>query len=499
MAELETDYDRFPYLSQSYVETHVDRLFTMGTLFATDPVPIEGARVLEIACADGANLVPMAERLPDATFVGVDLSARQIAIGRERVEPLGLTNLELRQGSFADLDEAPFDYVIAHGLYSWIDPALRPVLMERIRRHLAPTGIAYVSYNTEPGFSSRKLVRDFLLMHVDEGPAEQRIAQVRQMLRWLMSSSSEDTNEGRVIRGTCQRMMAAPASYLLHGLLAPHNHPLYLRDFVAEAARSGLAYLADADFGSMLGENLHANAQKGLESAPSGFLEQEQVQDFLSGRAFRRSLLVHQGAAINRSIPWERATSLWVSGRPRLLAGGIEDGSEARFDAEGVVFTTDDPVLKHALALLREQWPCNLAFADWVGMTAMRSRCQGIVTRSTLGRNLLHLYGRGVIQLHSRDLGAADQLAERPLVTPWVRRRATLGLPVTDLRHQIRDLPRIPALLAPFLDGESDRKRLHRLVEDAHRHRKVKLDTSVPMAVERALEGLRERSILVAD
>lgn len=494
-----TPYDAFPYMSQAYVETHVDRLFTVGHLFAVDPVPVERARVLEIGCADGANLVPMAEGLPDASFVGIDLSTVQVEEGRRRIEPLGLTNLELIAGSFVDLDEKHglFDYVIVHGVLSWIPPELRATLLERIRQRLSPRGIAYLSYNTNPGFQRRAGLRDFLRLHLDgvEGDAA-RVEQARQMLKWLFEASSPETDEGRLRRRNCELMMAAPAPYLIHGLLAEHNHPLYLNEFLAEAGTAGLRYLGDSNFGSMLPERLYKEARLGMESAPGGLEEHEQIHDFLVDRAFRRSLVMHADVKPVRSIPWERAESLWISGRPRRIFGRIEDSEEARFDTNGVIFSTDDPVLKWGLQVLADAWPGNLRFVDWVSMTAMRSKCGGVVTRSTLGRNLLGLYGREIVQLGPRDLGATDRVTERPCTTRWARRRVELGLPATDLRHEMRSLPRIPRLLVPLLDGAHDHAALLRAVRDAHRLGRLKLDSPPEMALRTALDGLLQRSML---
>src|SRR5262245_10234755 len=120
-------YDEMPYDSYPYIQTHPSRLAVIATLFGMNPPAVEKCRVLELGCASGGNLIPMAEMLPASEFVGVDLSGRQIADGQRIVDALGLSNITLRHASILDVDESygPFDYVICHGVFSWVPDQVR--------------------------------------------------------------------------------------------------------------------------------------------------------------------------------------------------------------------------------------------------------------------------------------------------------------------------------------------------------------------------------------
>src|SRR6202022_3987057 len=115
-----TSYDEIPYPAAAYQQSHVARLETLAKLFGMAPSDIRHIRVLELGCADGSNLIPVACALSESAFLGVDLSARQIKAGQEIIAALGLTNIELRQCDIRHVDQsfAAFDYVIAHGIYS---------------------------------------------------------------------------------------------------------------------------------------------------------------------------------------------------------------------------------------------------------------------------------------------------------------------------------------------------------------------------------------------
>ena len=115
------DYDTLPYRSMPFPETQPAHLGALATLFGRTPPPIATARVLELGCASGGNIVPLAMRFPDATFEGVDLAARHIADGMAQITALGLTNITLHQADIAafDFTGRTYDYILCHGVFSW--------------------------------------------------------------------------------------------------------------------------------------------------------------------------------------------------------------------------------------------------------------------------------------------------------------------------------------------------------------------------------------------
>src|SRR5262249_49173778 len=140
-------YDRIPYDSTPRYATHPDCLATLATLMGMKPAPVERCRVLEIGCSTGGNLLSMAEALPEGRFVGIDLSAVQIETGQRVASALGLGNVRLEVRSLLDVDESfgQFDYIITHGVYSWVPQQVRDHLLKVCKTNLAPHGVAYVS------------------------------------------------------------------------------------------------------------------------------------------------------------------------------------------------------------------------------------------------------------------------------------------------------------------------------------------------------------------
>ena len=148
-------YDEVPYQSYPYAESQPENLRTIGLLFGMNAPEIKTARILELGCAEGGNLIPHAVRYPKATFVGVDLSKVQIDAGNVYIKSLGLKNIELKNCSILDIDEkyGKFDYIICHGVISVVSDFVGETILEIASKNLSDNGIAYISYNTLPGWN----------------------------------------------------------------------------------------------------------------------------------------------------------------------------------------------------------------------------------------------------------------------------------------------------------------------------------------------------------
>ena len=193
MTAPDSAYDEIPYESHPFAQSHPNRLFTIGTLFGMKPTPVQKCRVLELGCAAGGNLIPMADYLPESQFVGIDNSARQIQDGLAVVKTLGLENVVLKHASILDVDAAygKFDYIVCHGVYSWVTEDVRRKILEICGTQLTPNGIAYVSYNTYPGWHMRGMIRDMMRYHAARFQApKDRIQQARALLKFLTQSVS---------------------------------------------------------------------------------------------------------------------------------------------------------------------------------------------------------------------------------------------------------------------------------------------------------------------
>ncbi|RYX97218.1 MAG: methyltransferase domain-containing protein [Comamonadaceae bacterium] len=310
----EQAYDDAPYESNAFGQSHPARIAAIAHLLGLDPPPVETARVLELGCASGGNLIPLALHFARAHFTGVDISGRQIASGAQRAARLGLKNIELRHAGIESLTAADgkFDYIICHGVYSWVPEPVRDALLRVCGENLADGGIAFVSYNTLPGWHFVQPVRDLMLYWTQDivDPAEKsRVA--REVLGSVKDIAAEPA--GNIYRKEADTLRPAGASYVLHDHLELHNAPCYLKDFVAHAERHALAYLGDAAF-TLPGLLESTPLLTGLAEkyAAGDIVRAEQLLDFLRNRRFRETLLVRKAMQplIRRSSALERLDGL---------------------------------------------------------------------------------------------------------------------------------------------------------------------------------------------
>ncbi|HEY1380530.1 MAG TPA: class I SAM-dependent methyltransferase [Gemmataceae bacterium] len=459
-----TTYDELPYDDHVFAFTHPATLATVAALHGLDPPAVGRCRVLELGCAAGANLLPMAVALPDGEFVGLDLSPRQVARGRETAGRLGLTNLGLyARDILAPTDDlGTFDYVICHGVYSWVPPAVQDRILDVIGRQLAADGLAYVSYNVYPGWHTRAIVRDLLTFHTAGGadPAT-RTGQARAYLNFLATAlPAGRTPYTAILRGEAETLRDEPDSYLFHEFLEADNRPVYFHQFAAAAAGHRLQYVAEAAPQPLPG-HLPPEAVPTLAALAGDRVRLEQHLDFLRGRAFRRSLLCHAAARPDWDGVAGRLPAFAVSSDARPEGDGAgADGREAFLTPTKLRFTTNDPALRAALRHLWEARPAAVPFADLVAAARGDGPADDDLPRR-LADEVLQLYVGAVVELHRDPPAVAAVTGPRPTASPLTRLQAARGdARLHDLRHRSADPDPFARYLLPLLDGTRDRGRL---------------------------------------
>jgi len=467
--DLATTYDELPYLSKAIPQTHPNRLAMLARLFGLQPPELASCRVLELGCASGGNIVPMALGLPNATFVGIDLSSRQIEQGRELVSALGLANVELRQYDIADIDPSwgKFDYIISHGVYSWVPAPVREKLLAVCNDNLADNGVAYVSYNTLPGWRMRGMIRDMMIYHSRgiEG-ASGKVAQARALLEFLAGSAAANTPYGMMLREEAQLSRGYSDVYLFHEYLEEHNQAFYFHEFVDEAARHGLGFLAEADLGSMLLSSFPPEVAQRLQRIAPDIIRMEQHMDFLRNRMFRQTLLVHQRSPIQRTVNGLQLSGMLLSsnvrpesGRP-VLAHGVSEPFVIPAAPKQMV---SDALTKAALVVMGKEWPRCFAFEELYQLSLARLREEiGDAPvehddMESFAKRMLQAYTARAVDLRVAAPRLALSISERPVASPLARYQLASGARVvTNLRHELTDLPELPRRVLMLLDGTRD-------------------------------------------
>jgi SAM-dependent methyltransferase len=411
----------------------------VASLFGLSPAPPDGCRLLELGCGDGGNLVPMAYGLRGSAFCGVDLSRRAIERAAATAGALGLANVELHH---ADVGDPPalgaFDFVVAHGVYSWVAPAARDALLAACRAHLAPGGVAYVSYDVLPGGHLREITRQMLRWHLrDVREPDERIAQARALLEAVRAAGADGDDLQQRLAWQAEWALAQADAALYHDELAEHHEAVLFTDFVAHAARHGLRFLAEADVFEMDAGPLPD------ELRGAAVLEREQYLDFFKGRMFRQTLLCH--AEAEPSEPGPEVVRGMLATTPAKPAGDPAAAGRVEFRGpHGASLTTDHEAVKRALVRLGDAWPAELPVAE-LGDGAVVD-----TLRRAYAANLVHLH------VWAPDLATTP--SERPVASALARLQAAESTRVTTLRHTSIEVPdELGRRLLCLLDGTRDR------------------------------------------
>lgn len=479
-------YDAVPYNSYPYAASHPDQLATVAVLLGLIP-PQSPYRVLELGCASGGNLIPMAATRPDCYFVGVDYSARQIATGQSTVEHLELANIELRAQSILDIDNTigRFDYIICHGVYSWVPSEVQAKILDLCRCLLTKQGIAYISYNTQPGWRQRGALRDMMQYHVGRrpgsSPAEQ-IGQARGLLDFLVNATGHtDSSYARMLREQQELLARHSDSYIYHEHLEQHNEPLWFLDFCHRLDQHALRYLGEADFSSMLaGMSLSPELQQQLDQLATNLTEKEQYIDFVRNRSFRQTLVCHAQQRPNYAVLGERLRGLWgaTSARVHRREATTDDAGEwvLKLDS-GPSLSTPMRSSQIAFELLSQAWPERVAVADLVDQVAQ------LLNDPTLDRKELQVSIEiALLTAFSSSSGKLLELSVSPVsqaekesveiqcvrVSKLARHQAKHGMPVVNRRHDLFSLMPIDRRILPVLDGTCDQAAILRELMQQH-------------------------------
>jgi SAM-dependent methyltransferase len=449
---LKAAYDAYLYVGRPCANCHPAHLATIATLIGHQAPDPATARVLEIGCGDGGNLVPMAAALPGATFVGIDLSSLAIGEARAFASALTLSNVTFHDADLRDLpaDVGPFDYVVAHGFYSWVPAPVRLAMFETIRARLAPRGVAFVSHNVMPGCGLRQMVWDVLKPHVagiDDPVA--RIAEARAMAAKVAESMAQQPGLPSALAIEFREIADRPGFAVLHDDLAAVNHPVLLRDIVAEGATHGLAWIGDADLfrhsAPAFGETMNAWL------AAADRLTREHVIDHMRLRRYRESLFVHDGAA-KAAAP-----------DARRLAAMHAAATNATVERHAAKQDRGAPPLQRALIeRLVDVHPGSVPIEELVALIAAQAGAGSpLASRDNALLLLLNAAYAGVIVPLGAPAGIAARASDRPRAFAPARWQAPRHDFVVNLRHDgvaFTD-PAMRALL-PLVDGTRDRDAL---------------------------------------
>lgn len=311
MNDIQKSYDELPYISAAFAETSPARLEALASFLSLTPPPSKTAKVLEIGCSYGGNLFPFAIANPQAKVLGIDLSEVQINKAKELAAQMRVDNIEFKAKDICDFTDADvrdygkFDYIICHGVYSWVPDMVKDAILKTIKLFLSPNGVAYVSYNVYPGWKIKDTIRDCLIFGTKDIKGETaKVAKARELLKVLGEYAKfcqKDGNASQIfvnfesLKFHIDYILTMNDSYIAHEYLEAFNNSIYFKDFANSLEKNDLAYLAEVGLEDVFQSNLGLEEfDSYIDANFSSRIEKEQMLDFLTNNIFRRSMIVHK-------------------------------------------------------------------------------------------------------------------------------------------------------------------------------------------------------------
>lgn len=439
-------YESVPYRHGAVSDSHPARVGAIARLLGIPAAPPDRCRVLELGCGEGMNLLPLAERFPQSEFIGLDFSGRQIATAEETRKATGLANARFE---CADLRSwkpgtGAFDYIIAHGVYSWVPADVRDRLLALCAESLSPHGVAYISYNTLPGWGLPGGVRQFLLGEIAlQSTADAQISHASRVLGALGECMKDQPGSYAAnLRDTIADMRAKQPELLFHDELAAVNEPCTFLQFTAHAERHRLHYLAEAHYATMQAAHLPAAMQAALAPLKPDFMRTQQFMDVLFQRWLRNSLLcrtpVAAGRAIRAAVIAECALGLRMTVDVNTI--DLYPGRPMRFTGiHGLVLEAREPVEKAVLTVLASSFPARLPFpavSAMVNQTLSEAGLPTVQDFSMLHEFLHRLFALDALDVMLCGTGEWLKTGAKPGPSVLMRHQAAHDLPVSNRWHE---------------------------------------------------------------
>lgn len=456
--------------------THPRQLAALMIKCGLHPPPVERARILELGCATGGNLTPIASSLPESTCVGIDPFEEQITNARERAASAQITNVTYLPIGVSDLDQldGPFDYIIAHGLFSWITDEHRHDTLKLCYELLSPQGVAYLSYNTYPHWHFEQTTRSLLrwqhkLLTRGASDAERGDPQLVDRARELLSvyaryaHSSPPNSLRETYKSSHSRLHHLPDWYLVHEYLLENNRAFYFNEWMGMARDAGLAYVGDAAENTELtAQSIPSLLQREVSLLTDDPIESLQGIDLLVNRGLRRSVVMraqdlsaasrhiqHEQPIHRRLNPWtisellegDYGDDLYIatSYRPEGVITELSRTStyQDRIAAHPKLIQTASPTENALLLLLSSAWPQQISLRETLHQAEALLREFGLwgsASHRELSDALHKLLCRDIIShptwgVMSDNETSADVASRLPELYPCVRATAELAWP----------------------------------------------------------------------
>lgn len=436
----EFSYDAVAYPGLVISQTSPDRLGAIARLRGMNPAPSEKCRLLELGCGDGINLCWLASNLPESEFVGVDLAQNHIVEAKKITADLELRNVSFFQQDVLEINKktfGKFDYIIAHGLFSWVPEVVRERILSLYDELLNPQGVGFISYNVYPGCYQRRIVMDIMRFHTRKiaNPLE-KVKQGVGFVEFLTKHTNHSPVYHEILQDELKTLALYPFQNIYHNELAEINQPFYFTEFVALAEKHNLQFLSESENFPSQKDNFPPEIVAGFEKISRSAIEYEQYADFLECRRFRQTLLCKKDVALEEEVNLLKLKELYISSLLKPTTPQIDLTPDSF--KEFLNFKRDSIGVRHNLTKVVLAYLVNigahlLKFDELIEKAAEMLHAQGIIYENLENEAentallLFQLYSPNAVGFHTTKSNAVDYVSEKPIARKFNRWQANRG------------------------------------------------------------------------
>ena len=485
-------YPNYPVLL-----SHPDHLYVVGRLHGLRPSSIDNARVLELGCGAGGNILPIASTMPGGQFLAIDQSEQKGEMAKAAAIASGLENINFLVCedlmALERMEASAFDYIILRDLYSAVPLDMQTALLPICGRLLSESGILYVRYNTYPGWHGRDLLRAFMLRAAFGADTPgQRVSVARRALDDLIVAYAQTGDAyAKLLEDEKAKINSMHDDILMRDLTDVENHPVYVDNFLALADEANLQFISEANMAASRVENYSPEARRQL-SLIKDIVQREQRIDFILNRSIRQTLLCKSGKTVQRHVDPIWLAEFYLASSLRPMGPDLDgESGEAFFgtpDGQRIGLTAPKAIA--ALNHLAVAWPNFIPaidLAEIVGDSAIVAQLS------------IDLYPRNWIDLLPRQPPFIKTPGQFPMTTELARWQIAQGEEVTDLRHRnIAITDKFTRQLFPLLNGQNDRQNLVAAASEFDRGSGLSVENGEPeFKLNAVLSQLAECCLLV--
>lgn len=285
------------------------------------PPPLEdGFRYLDLGCGYATTLLPLAAANPQGEFVGVDFMPEHVAFANRVVQRTNLTNTRMLENSFEDIVANPallgdpYDYIVMHGVYTWVSSETRQAILDLLQRHLKPGGLVYAGYNAHPGWTRHQPLQHMIYRVAEQhrgSSVEKMVAAVKFLARMkainapIFANLELPPTLEEAIKDA-DRILPMAASYLAHEYLNEHWNPIFFSDLCQDMSAAKLSYVGGTRMMDHVDNTGWSDEQQELISHYGNPVMAETIRDMLMPSGFRRDMFARGRALMPEDVRQQR-------------------------------------------------------------------------------------------------------------------------------------------------------------------------------------------------